>query len=115
MHIKATKDFPVCIITSRQNISAISKKPNDFSLGAYIVNQEAMKNQVADLTIVASGSEVALAINAAVELKRKHNLNIKVISCFNLNLFLEQDKAIKASMLESKHGILVIEASNDTL
>lgn len=77
MHIKL-KTFQFALLLRVKIFQLLIIKINDFSLGAYINQSD--ENQVADLTIIASGSEVALAINAAVELKRNTTLILKVIS-----------------------------------
>lgn len=110
------KQKPICLITSRQTIKQINdQKPQDFSKGAYIINSPFSFCKDVDYTIIASGSEVSLANDAAKELFEKHKLKIKVISAFNLNLFLRQKPEDIKSLLASKNGLLAIEASSEML
>lgn len=75
--------------------------------GAYLIQQGS------DLTIVASGSEVDLALKSAQIMEEQYNISIKIVSCPSLKLFLEQEGKYINWILESTNGVLAIEASND--
>ena len=82
----AHRDGPSAIILSRQNLPTLEKSDRALvELGAYEVYGEGK----ADLEIIASGSEVGLAIDAAKLLKEK-SINVKVISMPSMERFLAQ-------------------------
>ena len=69
---------PTCLIFSRQGTSAIERTPEQLSSienGGYLLEEHEDPN----ITIVASGSEVQLAIDAAQELKNE-SINANVVS-----------------------------------
>lgn len=106
---------PVAIITSRQKLKQINEsEPTNFSYGAYQIIDQKLEADQYDVCLIASGSEVSLIKEAAHTLK-KENINIKVISCFNLNQLLLQDPSIIKNLLDAKYGLISVEASNDTL
>ncbi len=102
---------PSAIILSRQKLKYISSLPTDknkCSLGAYELNISSHDNLV---TILASGSEVEIALTVQSELK---NLNIesKVISVPCQELFDIQSDEYKNKILEPKNLIVSIEAGS---
>ncbi|MCV3728709.1 transketolase [Ureaplasma miroungigenitalium] len=102
------------MITSRQNLMAINdQQPSEMAYGAYAIENEFSFEKDNDFTIIASGSEVSLAALAAKELFTKHQIKVKVVSCLNLNTFIQQDKDVIHKLLMNKNGLLAIEASND--
>ncbi|MCV3754302.1 transketolase [Ureaplasma zalophigenitalium] len=102
------------LVTSRQNLKAINTvQPANMQYGAYVIENEFSFKNGNDFTIVASGSEVSLAAMAAQELFEKHQTKVKVVSCLNLNTFMQQETSVIHNLLDNKHGLLAIEASND--
>ncbi|WP_175403732.1 transketolase [Caminibacter mediatlanticus] len=91
-------DAPVAFALSRQGLPNITPKEVDLSKGAYI-----LKEGENDLTIIASGSEVSLAMEVANE------LNARVVSVPCFDLFDEQDDEFKNSLLKGK--VVAIEAN----
>lgn len=90
---------PVCLILTRQNIDPIPKELStriDVQKGAYILKD----SDKADIIIIATGSEVSLALTVS-ELLAKENINARVVSMPSRELFLKQDKAYKESVLPS--------------
>lgn len=72
----ATKDHPVCLILSRQNLQNIDGSClENVAQGAYVT----IKEEAADLELIATGSEVGTAVNAAKLLKEK-GIKCSVIS-----------------------------------
>lgn len=73
-----SKTTPVCLILSRQNLPVVKKHDahwkENFSKGAYTVHKPDGK---IDITILATGSEVSLALDA---LKLSKNKNVQIIS-----------------------------------
>ncbi len=102
---------PSAIILSRQKLKYISSLPTDknkCSLGAYELNISSHDNLV---TILASGSEVEIALAVQSELK---NLNIesKVVSVPCQELFDIQSEEYKNKILEPNNLIVSIEAGS---
>ena len=90
-------DAPVVFALSRQGLKNITPKEVDLSKGAYILREGE------DITILASGSEVNLAMKVAEE------LNARVVSVPCFDLFDEQTQDFKNSLLKGK--IIAIEAN----
>ena len=85
-----TKDHPVCLILSRQNLRNLEKSSlKTVADGAYVEKKE----ENADLELIASGSEVGLALDAAALLKEK-GIKASVISMPSCERFdkLPQEK-----------------------
>ena len=90
------KDGPACLIFSRQNLDFQKRSPEQIAnirKGGYVLKD---CKGTPDAIIIATGSEVALAVNAADELKGK---NIRVVSMPSTNVFDAQDDAYKESVL----------------
>ena len=104
---------PSVLSLTRQNLDPIRKKYsniNKCSFGAYEVLRT---NKKINLTILASGSEVNLAIETSHKLA-KDNIYSKVISMPCQDLFDQQSKSYKKKILdESKKKISIEAASTD--
>ena len=88
---------PTALILSRQNITSLPAG-NDYTQaakGAYIV---AGSDENPDVTLVASGSEVATLI-AGAELLRKDGVKLRIVSVPSEGLFRSQDKAYQDSVI----------------
>lgn len=109
--LQQTKDKPTCLVLSRQNLQSQpnSNPKKTIQSGGYIIYED----NNPDIAICASGSEVELAIKCATILKNKFNIQTKVISVPNLNLFLENSDLEK--IIFAKYGLVSIEASNDCM
>jgi len=104
---------PSVLSLTRQNLSPIRKKYSDVnkcSFGAYEVLRT---NKKVNLTILASGSEVNLAIEASLKLA-KDKIYTKVISVPCQDLFDSQSKLYKRKILgETRFKISIEAASTD--
>jgi transketolase len=96
-------DTPSAIILSRQKFRQIPT-PNDADLsrGAYVIYPA--KSGRAKTTIIATGSEIPLAVEIASRFK-----NIQVVSMVNMNDFRKQDSKYKSSILRG--CVIAIEAA----
>ena len=83
--------------------------PSKLSKGAYIVSE--VKTRL-DLIIIATGSEVELAMQIKEELLKSY-IEARVVSMPNMNLFLKQDKDYQEQVLPTGYRRMVIELSND--
>ena len=101
---------PTCLIYSRQGTSAIKRSPDQISMidmGGYLLEE----SDDLDLTIVASGSEVQLALDAAKELKND-SINANVVSMPCLDIFLDQDKEYQNKIINPEKPVLVVECAH---
>ena len=105
-----SKKTPTCLIFSRQGTSAISRTEDQLSLinkGGYLIDE----SDNSDITLIASGSEVQLIIDAAKELKN-HSISANVVSMPSLDLFLQQSEEFQSSIINPDKPILVVECSH---
>ena len=104
---------PSVLSLTRQNLSPIRKKyskVNKCAFGAYEILRT---NKKIKLTILATGSEVNLAISASHKLA-KYKIYSKVISVPSLELFKLQSKSYKNKVLnETKYKISIEAASTE--
>ncbi len=105
-----SKKTPTCLIFSRQGTSAISRTEDQLSLinkGGYLIDE----SDNSDITLIASGSEVQLVIDAAKELKN-HSICANVVSMPSLDKFLQQSEEFQSSIINPDKPILVVECSH---
>ena len=106
----STLTSPSTLIFSRQNTSVLNRDSNQVNLiqkGGYLLEEHAAP----DLCIIASGSEVQLALDAASNLS-KDGINANIISMPSLDLFLEQSDDYKASVLGQNLPTLAVEMAH---
>ena len=106
----SSQKTPTCLIYSRQGTSAIKRSPAQISMidmGGYLLEE----SDDLDLTIVASGSEVQLALDAAKELKND-SINANVVSMPCLDIFLDQDKEYQNKIINPEKPVLVVECAH---
>ena len=91
-----SKTTPTALILSRQNLPLLpGSSAEGLSKGAYVISKEAKKAQ---LEIIATGSEVALAVEAQ-KLLKEEGIDVRVISMPSWELFAKQDQAYQDSVL----------------
>ena len=93
------KDAPSVLALSRQGTPTLRQEKSHDNLtmkGGYILREAAGKR---DITIMATGTELALAVEAADVLKEKYALHAAVVSMPCWELFDQQVDAYKASVL----------------
>jgi transketolase len=92
---------PSCLIFSRQNLAHQSRSPQqvaDIARGAYVLFES--KPGFCDVILVATGSEVELAVQAAKQLAEK-GVAVRVVSMPSTTVFDRQDAAYRESVLPS--------------
>jgi transketolase len=93
-----TRNRPVGILLSRQNLPVLDRtiyaSAANVSKGAYVL-KDAKNPQV---ILIATGSELSLAVEAAVALE-SDGISVRVVSAPCLEWFEEQDKSYKESVL----------------
>ena len=106
----SSQKTPTCLIYSRQGTSAIKRSPDQISMidmGGYLLEE----SDDLDLTIVASGSEVQLALDVSKELKND-SINANVVSMPCLDIFLDQDKEYQNKIINPEKPVLVVECAH---
>ena len=106
-----SKNTPSAIALSRQKLPYINPsytKENKSALGAYVVNTTSQNNVI---TLIATGSEVELALQAQKELK-KINIDSKVVSMPCQELFDQQSVSYKNEIINKDAPAITIEASS---
>ena len=91
-----SKSTPTAIVLTRQNLPQLDGSGKKALKGAYII-KEASKS-TPDMILIASGSEVSLAIEAAAELE-KDNISTRVVSMPCMDVFETQSKEYKEEVL----------------
>ena len=103
-----SSDIPHSLILSRQNLPFIHRTKDQIDLiqkGGYLLSHE----EDADITLIASGSEVQLIIAAAKSIQHE-GLKVNVVSMPCLDKFYLQDKAYRDSVVAPEIPKLVVEA-----
>ena len=101
-------DHPVCIILTRQDLQGYEKADKDWKntvkCGAYIAKD---CEGTPDVTVLASGSEVSMAIAAASKVPQK---KIRVVSVMDVKLFANLDASAREKLTGSGVRIVTAEA-----
>ncbi len=106
-----SKSTPSAIALSRQKLPYISPKfseKNECEKGAYVIK---MTSHASKVTLIASGSEVELALNVHDSLKQ-NGIDSKVVSMPCQEIFDMQSDEYKRDILDDESLIVTIEAGN---
>lgn len=87
---------PTGLVLTRQNLPQMEGSSKDALKGGYVIAES--EKAVPDAIIIASGSEVSLAVNAKEELK-KSGIDVSVVSMPSMELFDKQSAEYKESVL----------------
>lgn len=90
-----SKETPTALILSRQNLPLLASSYKQVQSGAYIIAKEAKK---LDATIIATGSEVSLAIEAKKALLEQ-GIDVRVVSMPSNYLFDKQSDEYKEQVM----------------
>ena len=104
--VSSTKT-PTCLVFSRQNTSPISRTPDQIegiSNGGYLLKG----HSEAQLTLVGSGSEVQLILDAA-DILEEAGVIANVVSMPCLDIFLESEESYQLSVIKNDLPILAVE------
>ncbi|OPG17936.1 transketolase [Helicobacter pylori] len=105
MQVALSLNAPSALILSRQNLPVLDEVSKEQVLkGAYVKHDA--KDPI--ITLVASGSEVSLALESAKILERE-NIPTQVVSAPCFDLLIEQDESYLKELFKGK--VLVVEAS----
>lgn len=89
-----TGDRPASILLTRQNLPELSLNMTDGLRGGYVAYET---GQQPDLIVMASGSELYLAVEAAKALQEE--IQIRVVSMLSMELFEQQPEEYKKKVL----------------
>jgi len=106
-----SESSPTCLVFSRQNTSAISRTIEQIDAienGGYLIKEE----DDATLSLIASGSELQLVLDAADVLLNEYGIKTNVISMPCLDVFLEQDDDYQSKVIKPDLPALVVELSH---
>ncbi len=102
-------DGPTALVLSRQNLPTLAESAtraaDGVRRGAYLL----VEREEADLTLIATGSEVSKALAAVPELERL-GIRTRVVSMPSWELFARQSQAYRRQVLSPSGRCLVIEA-----
>jgi transketolase len=104
-------DRPTILALSRQNLATLRDKHTDknrSARGAYVLRESEGPAQV---TLLATGSEVEIAV-AARDILQRQNIGARVVSMPCWELFEQQDAAYRAAVLDSSSVKVGIEAAS---
>lgn len=105
MQVALSLNAPSALILSRQNLPVLDEVSKEQVLkGAYVKHHS--KDPI--ITLVASGSEVSLALESAKILERE-NIPTQVVSAPCFDLLIEQDESYLKELFKGK--VLIVEAS----
>jgi len=102
-------EAPCGFILSRQKLKTLKEKVDvgDASFGGYMIK----KREGATVTILATGSEVMISLQAACHLEVAGvKANVVSVPCFDL--FNEQDQSYKDSIVDPSTKVLAVEAGS---
>jgi len=99
---------PTAFVCSRQDLEVLKseKAYGDVSNGGYLLKQR----DGATVTIMASGSEVSLALKSACQLE-KDGIKANVVSVPCFDLLVEQDKEYIAKIIDPSTKVFAVEAA----
>lgn len=102
-------DGPTAIALTRQKLPVLAKADarwkESMRRGAYLV-QDASAGSIPEIVVVATGSEVALAVEAA----EKSGRAVRIVSMPGQELFLAQDESYRRSLLPEGVPVIAAEA-----
>ena len=106
-----SNNTPSAIALSRQKVSYINPKntkENKCERGAYVVN---ITSHDSNVTIIASGTEVELALKVQEKLK-ENNIHSKVVSMPCMELFDKQSEDFRKDIIEENSLVVTLEAGS---
>lgn len=106
----SSKETPTALVLSRQNLAPVAGSSKEALKGGYVIDD---CEGTPEVILIASGSEVDLAVRAKAELA-KEGKNVRVVSMPCMELFDEQSAEYKESVLpKAVRKRVAIEALSD--
>lgn len=91
-----SQNTPTALVLSRQNLPQIAGSSKEALKGAYIIDKSDKENP--DVILIASGSEVSLAVEAKKELSAQ-GIDARVVSMPSMDVFEQQSEEYRESVL----------------
>jgi len=91
-----SENTPNALALSRQNLPQLAGSSKEALKGGYIL--EDSEKEIPDAIIIATGSEVQLAVEAK-EILKKENIDVRVVSMPCMDVFEAQEEAYKEAVL----------------
>lgn len=111
MYAATSKETPTALVLTRQNLPQMPGSSKEALKGGYIIDDSS--KAVPDAIIIASGSEVSLAVEAKAELAKK-DIDVRVVSMPSMELFEEQSAEYRESVLpDAVRKRVAVEALSD--
>lgn len=105
------QDTPTALVLSRQNLPQIDGSSKEALKGGYVI-ADSIK-EIPDAIIIASGSEVSLAVEAK-EILEKEGTDVRVVSMPCMDIFEQQSEEYKEAVLpKSCRKRVAVEALSD--
>lgn len=106
-----SKETPTALVLTRQNLPQLAGSSKEALKGAYVL--EDSSKEVPDAILIASGSEVSLAMEAKAALA-KEGVDVRVVSMPCMDIFEEQSEEYKESILPKNiRARVAVEALGD--
>ncbi len=106
-----SKETPTALVLSRQNLAQLEGSSKEALKGGYVL--EDSKADVPEAIIIASGSEVELAVNAKKKLAEE-GIDVRVVSMPSIDLFEQQLDEYKQEILPNNvRARVAVEAGSD--
>ena len=100
---------PACLVLSRNEVNSLENSDSKSVFqGAYIVRKETNLHAI----IIATGSEVEIAVKIADYLYEKYKIDIRVVSMPSRELFLSMSQEYQDEILPKGYRTIVIEAGS---
>jgi transketolase len=104
------KNGPTALILSRQSLPQVAPSNNHLGMGAYVLNEANDPDQL-DLVLLATGSEVSLAVEAGQVLEDE-GIRVRVVSMPSWELFDAQPEEYQRQVLPQDIPCISIEAGS---
>ncbi len=91
-----SKETPTALVLTRQNLPQLPGSSKEALKGGYVIDRESKEKP--DAIIIATGSEVSLAIEAK-KLLLADGIDVRIVSMPCVDIFEEQDEAYKEKIL----------------
>lgn len=91
-----SKETPTALVLTRQNLPQLAGSSKEALKGAYVLEDSG--KEVPDAILIATGSEVSLALDARAELL-KEGIDVRVVSMPCMDIFEEQSEEYKEQVL----------------
>ncbi|MCS7248039.1 MAG: transketolase [Anaerolineales bacterium] len=101
------KDGPTALLLTRQNVPVITKDGKGLERGAYVLAEA--ENGRPQVVLLATGSEVSLALKAREQLSQE-GIGARVVSMPSFELFDQQPEEYRRSVLPGEVPTVAIEA-----